>query len=70
MILKRSGINAQQCAMGFRLSKMIQDLGVNEDNFRTFISEIYQHCSEIGLRPQNVAENVKQLLILSESIPR
>jgi hypothetical protein len=69
MILKRSGINAQQCAMGFRLAKMIQDLGVNEDNFRTFISEIYQHCSEIGLRPQNVAENVKQLLILSESIP-
>jgi hypothetical protein len=69
MILKRSGINTQQCAMGFRLAKMIQDLGVDEDNFRTFISEIYQQCSEIGLRPQKVAENVKQLLMLSESIP-
>jgi hypothetical protein len=55
MILKRSGINAQQCALGFRLAKMIQDLGVDEDDFRTFISEIYQHCSEIGLRPPPTA---------------
>ncbi|MGB6674844.1 MAG: hypothetical protein WBE34_20645 [Candidatus Nitrosopolaris sp.] len=55
--------------MGFRLVRVIQDLGIDEDNFRTFISEIYQHCSEIGLRPQKIAENVKQLLKLSESIP-
>ena len=69
MILKSSGINAQKCATGFRLASMIQNLGVDEDNFGTFISEIYQRCSEIGLRPQKIADNVKQLLMLSESIP-
>lgn len=69
MTLKRLGINAQQCAMGFILVKIIQDLGVDEDNFRSFISDIYQHCSEIGLRPRKVADNVKQMLELSESIP-
>ncbi|MDQ6667722.1 MAG: helix-turn-helix domain containing protein [Thermoproteota archaeon] len=69
MALKRLGINTQQCATGFRLAKMIQDLGVDEDSFRTFISQIYQHCSGIGLRPQKVADIVKQLLKLSESIP-
>lgn len=69
MILKRSGITAEQCATGFRLAKIIQNLGIDEDNFRTFISEIYQRCSEIELPPQKVADNVKQLLMLSESIP-
>jgi hypothetical protein len=69
MILKRSGITAEQCATGFRLANMIQNLGINEDNFRTFISEIYQRGSEIELPPQKVADNVKQLLMLSEFIP-
>ena len=55
--------------MGLRIAHIMQSLGIDEENFRTFISEIYQHCTEIGLRPQKVAENVKQLLELSETIP-
>jgi hypothetical protein len=55
--------------MGLRIAHIMQSLGIDEENFRTFISEIYQHCTEIALRPQKVAENVKQLLELSETIP-
>ncbi len=69
MTLKRLGINAQQSAMGVILVKMIQDLGVDEDNFRTFISELYQRCLEVGLHPQKIADYAKQLVELSESIP-
>jgi len=64
---KRLGINAEQSAMGFILVKIIRDLGVDEDDFRTFISQIYQRCSEIGLRPQKIADYAKQLVELSET---
>ena len=69
IMLKNAGMTAPQCAMGLRIAHIMQSLGIDEENFRTFISEIYQHCTEIGLRPQKVAENVKQLLELSETIP-
>jgi hypothetical protein len=69
MTLKRLGINAQQSAMRVILVKMIQDLGVDEENFRTFISELYQRCLGLGLDPQRIAEYAKQLVELSESIP-
>ena len=69
MTLKRLGINAQQSAMGVILVKMIQDLGVDEENFRTFISELYQRCLGLGLDPQRIADYAKQLVELSESIP-
>jgi transposase-like protein len=69
VILKNAGMTAPQCTMGLRIAQIMKSLGIEEENFRTFISEIYQHCTEIGLRPQKVAENVKQLLELSESIP-
>ncbi|MFZ0896936.1 MAG: helix-turn-helix domain-containing protein [Candidatus Nitrosopolaris sp.] len=69
IMLKNAGMTAPQCAMGLRSAHIMQTLGIDEEDFRTFISEIYQHCTEIGLRPQKVAENVKQLLELSETIP-
>lgn len=67
LTLKRLGINAEQSAMGFIFVKMIRDLGVDEDKLRSFISEIYQRCLEIGLRPQKIADYAKQLVELSET---
>ena len=67
LTLKRLGINAEQCAVGFILFKMVRNLGVDEDNFRTFISEIYQRCLEIGLRPHKIADYGKQLVELTET---
>ena len=50
IMLKNAGMTAPQCAMGLRIAHIMQSLGIDEENFRTFISEIYQHCTEIGLR--------------------
>ncbi len=70
IMLKNAGMTSPQCAMGLRIALIMQSLGIDEDNFRTFISEIYKRRgAEIGLRPQKVAENVKQLLELSETFP-
>jgi hypothetical protein len=70
IMLKNTGMTSPQCAMGLRIAQIMQSLGIDQDNFRTFISEIYKRRSaEIGLRLQKVAENVKQLLELSETFP-
>ncbi|MDQ6668693.1 MAG: hypothetical protein M3Y53_10790 [Thermoproteota archaeon] len=58
--LKNAGMTAPQCAMGLRIAQIMQSFGIDEENFRAFISDLYQHCTEIGLRPQKVAENVKR----------
>jgi len=47
----------------------MKDLGVDEDSFRAFISEIYNHCKNIGMQPEYIAYNTKQILDLSGSIP-
>jgi hypothetical protein len=47
-------MTAPQCAEGLRIAHIMQSLGMDEENFRTFISEIYQHFTEIRLRPQKV----------------
>jgi hypothetical protein len=70
IMLKNAGMTSPQCAMGLRIAQIMQSLGLDQDNFRTFISEIYKRRGpEIGLRPQKVSENVKQLLELSETFP-
>ena len=69
IMLRKSRITASQCALGFRLASIMKDLGVDEDSFRMFISEIYNQCMSIGLKPEFIAYNTKQILDLSGSIP-
>ncbi len=69
VILKNANMTAPQCAKGLRAVQIVEALGVNEEDFGSFVLQIYQRCKEIGLDPHKVADNVKQLLELSESIP-
>jgi hypothetical protein len=69
IMLRKSRITASQCALGFRLVSIMKDLGVDEDAYRVFISEIYNHCKNIDLKPEYIAYNTKQILDLSGSIP-
>jgi hypothetical protein len=47
----------------------MKELGVDEDKVGHFISETYNQCMEIGLKPGYIAHNTKQILDLSGSIP-
>lgn len=69
IMLRKSRITASQCAVGFRLASIMKDLGVDEDAFRLFISEIYNHAKNIGLQPEYIAYNTKQILDLTGSTP-
>ena len=67
--LRKSRITASQCALGFRLASIMKDIGVDEDNFGHFVSEVYNKCKDTGLQPEYIANNIKQILDLTGSIP-
>jgi hypothetical protein len=68
-MLRKSGITASQCALGYRLASIMKDLCVDEGAFGHFVSEIYNQCKDIGLQSQYIAYNTKQILDLAGSIP-
>jgi hypothetical protein len=68
--LKKSGIGAAQCAYRFKIISMLDRIGVNEDNFQSFISTIYLHCRGIDdLAPHKIASYIEDLLELSKTVP-
>jgi hypothetical protein len=69
IMLRKSTITASECALGFRLASIIKEMGVDEDNFGHFICEVYDKCKDMGLQPEFIANNIKQILDLAGAIP-
>ena len=67
--LKRCGIDAPQCAEGLKILNTIRKLGVLENEFQSFITDIYQYCQRFGLTPQEIASNLHAVMNLSKEIP-
>jgi DNA-binding CsgD family transcriptional regulator len=67
--LKRCGIDAVQCAQGFRILMIMKKSGVNENQFESFIHEVYEYCQRFDLTPEHIASNLKELVKLSKDIP-
>ena len=63
--MKRVGVTASQCALGFRVAMIMLNMGVKEDDFESYILDIYNHCKNIGLSPENIASHLKDLVELS-----
>jgi uncharacterized protein (DUF433 family) len=67
--LKRLGIDEAQCAEGYRILMSMKKLGVNENEFKSFILEIYEYCKRYDLTPEHIASNLKELVKLSKDVP-
>ena len=67
--VKRLGIDAAQCAEGLRTSSTMKKLGVNANQFKSFINEVYKYCQIFGLTPQDIAPNLQALIKLSKEVP-
>jgi DNA-binding transcriptional MerR regulator len=67
--LRRIGITAAQCALGFRTATLMLRIGVKEDSFESFILNVYNRCKDIGLSPQNIASHLADLLEFSKTVP-
>ena len=66
--LKNIGITPVQCAIGFRVGMIMNRLGVKEDDFESFMTEVYNRCKNLELRPESIASLLADLLEFSNSI--
>jgi hypothetical protein len=66
--LRRVGITAARCALGFRVATLMLRIGVKEDSFQSFILDVYNRCKDIGLSPQNIAFHLADLLEFSKTV--
>lgn len=65
--LKRSGIDAAQSAQGHRTSMILRKMGVNEEDFESFISKLYERCMKVsGLTSDKIGSYLEDLVKFSD----
>jgi hypothetical protein len=65
--MKRSGTHAPQCAQGHRTSMILRNMGVNEEDFESFISKLYKRCMKVsGLTPDKIGSYLEDLVEFSD----
>jgi hypothetical protein len=67
--LKKIGISAAQCAAGSRVAMIMNRLGVKEDNFESFMSDVYSRSKNLGLTPESIAYYLTNLIEFSKTVP-
>src|SRR5437588_9408384 len=67
--LRKLGVSASRYAEGARIASDLIRLGVDDEEFHQYVSEIYTGCKKMDLQPDKVAYLLKQLLDLTESVP-
>jgi hypothetical protein len=67
--LKKIGITPAQCALGFRAAMTMNRLGVKEDNFESFMSDVYSRSKNLGLTPESIAYYLTNLIEFSKTVP-
>jgi hypothetical protein len=65
--LRRVGITPGQCAHGFRVAMNMRKLGVTENNFESFIVDVYNRCKDEGLSSEEFAELLKDMVEFSKA---
>jgi hypothetical protein len=66
--LKKVGISANQCALGFRIAIILMKCGVGDNEFLSFISQIYDNCKKLDLSPEKIISYLKDLPQFSENM--
>jgi cell division protein FtsB len=67
--LKKIGITPAQCALGFRAAMTMNRLGVKEDDFESFMSDVYHRSKNLGLTPESIACYLTNLIEFSKTVP-
>lgn len=59
--MNRQGISVAECAQGFRIVKILKNMGLEEDREESFLVETYNRCIAIGFRPEDIATHFSDL---------
>ena len=66
--LRKIGITPGECAIGCRVSMMMNRMGVGNDQLKSFLSDVYKRSVDLGLTPQNIASYLRDLLEFSNTL--
>jgi phage shock protein A len=62
-------MNPVQCATGLRIATIMRRLGIQDDQFESFILSVYNRCyNELGLRAERIGFHITNLAKLSDTI--
>jgi predicted nucleic acid-binding Zn-ribbon protein len=67
--MKKVGITAAQCALGFRIATVMLRIGVKEEALESFVLDVYIRCKDIGILPENICSYLEDLLEFSKTVP-
>ena len=74
VLVKKSGLSMEQCMQGFRTTQLMKNIGIgyndNEDDYNgkddnqefiTFVKELYLNCKKFGVNPAIIPKWIKDL---------
>jgi hypothetical protein len=66
--LKKANITPIQCSTGFRVAKVMQRLGITEDQFESFMSDVYDRCQKLGIGPDQIEKYLMETINISKIV--
>jgi hypothetical protein len=67
--LRRQNITAENCAKGFRISKIIEKLKIPEEKTKEFLTTIYEISQHMSLSPETLRDALAEFARISDIIP-
>jgi hypothetical protein len=66
--LKKANITPIQCSIGFRVAKIMQKLGITEEQFQSFMSDVYDRCQKLELGPDQIEKYLIETINISKIV--
>ena len=66
--LKKANITPVQCSIGFRVAKIMERLGIAEDQFESFMSDVYDRCQKLELGPDQIEKYLMETINISKIV--
>jgi hypothetical protein len=66
--LKKANITPIQCSVGFRVAKIMERLGITEDQFESFMSDVYDRCQKLELGPDQIEKYLMETINISKIV--
>ena len=66
--LKKTNITPVQCSTGFRVAKIMERLGITEDQFESFMSDVYDRCQKLELGPDQIEKYLMETINISKIV--
>jgi hypothetical protein len=67
--LRRQNITAENCAKGFRISKIMEKLKIPEEEMEEFLTTIYEILQKKGINPETLRDAIIEFAQISDKLP-